>query len=123
MVWRRPGVRFKEGSGGSGVGRCKVQRRFWRGGRCRPGVRFKEGSGGSGVVFFVRRRPGVSKVQGRFRRFQARCKVQKRFRRFRRGSPVKASKEGSGGSGWSGAGQVHGSRNQVQGEELKTFSA
>ena len=36
MVRRRPGVRFQEGSGGSGVVRCK------------PGVRFKEGSGGSG---------------------------------------------------------------------------
>ena len=49
-----PGVRFKAGSGGSGV--------VW----CRPGVRFKEGSGGSGVSLV-----------------QARCKVQGRFRRFR----------------------------------------
>ena len=63
-------LRFKEGSGGSGVVWCRQvygQESFRRfSGQCRPGVRFKEGCGGSG------------------------CRL----------------KEGFGGLGWSGAGQV-----------------
>ena len=79
MVWCRPGVRFKEGSGGFGVW-CKAQGRPGEEGSagqvygvvwCRPAVRFKEGSGGL-----------VGLVQGRFRTFWG---AGVRFERLRGG--------------------------------------
>ena len=52
VVWCRPGVRLKAGSGGSEVGQGKVSRKVpevvgWSG----AGVRFKAGFRGFGVVW------------------------------------------------------------------------
>ena len=76
--WCRPGVRFRKGSGGSGVVLC------------RRGEKFQEGSGRSGVVW---RRPGV--------RFKESPEVVG-------GLVIRRFKEGSGVTGVGGIGIVRG---------------
>ena len=123
-----PGVRLKEGSGGSGgAGQVRfrpgmVQERLWRlrGGLVQARCMVQGGSGGSGGLVQARNRSfwvglvqarsssrKVVEVQGRFQKFWGGLKC--RFKEGSRGLAGVRFKEGSGGSG-----MVQG-RLQVQG--------